>query len=223
MRPRGVGAPGSAVAGRLPLLTSSRWIPGESVQAATRRALCGRFPREVVDAALQERVEAFHANARVTVSRRVFRGQGDPGGQKIAATKKREIDLKESYPPRVEGSGGSRSVEGGSVWKREPSESSRRSRDGVTARGSEDLEGRRQHREDERGQAPSQPRAPATPTPDSSNAPGLRPPNDAAAGARGEKLEQSLDRRLPTRNHRTRRSACCLGPSSPRAEPAPPR
>jgi radical SAM-linked protein len=83
----------------LPLLDVQPLEPGaESVQAATRAV---HYLLEFTDErwtgpALAERVDAFTQSAQVTVTRASPPG-GKPGrgGQKIAATRQREIDLKE--------------------------------------------------------------------------------------------------------------------------------
>jgi radical SAM family uncharacterized protein/radical SAM-linked protein len=83
----------------LPLLDVQPLDPGaESVQAATRAIhYLVEFAGETwTESALSQQVAAFEESARVTVSRAgppVSRG--GRGGQKIAAPKKREIDLKE--------------------------------------------------------------------------------------------------------------------------------
>jgi radical SAM-linked protein len=82
----------------LPLLDVQRLPPGaESIAAATRAVhYLIEFPRENwTEAALLARVEAFHAAEHLTLRRESPPGGRGHGGQKIAATRKREIDLKE--------------------------------------------------------------------------------------------------------------------------------
>jgi radical SAM family uncharacterized protein/radical SAM-linked protein len=82
----------------LPLLDVQELLPGaESIAAATRAVhYVIEFTGETAsEAALAARVDAFLAADRVLVTRESPPG-GKPGrGQKIAATKKREIDLRE--------------------------------------------------------------------------------------------------------------------------------